>query len=597
MASREEKIAFIQQKMTQQQDASLPQSPGPTQEPTREQKIDFIKQNMTQPPQQKDASLGERGEAFLQGYGESSTFGYLPEIQAATYPAFEKVGEMLTGQDIPDEPYQQRLRQAEITGEATKAKAPVAAMGGQIAGFIVPGSKVAKGVKAGFKGAKALKGLTGLSKAAAMGVAEGSVMAGLQKAEDLPGKLQNIAYGAVGGGLMGGVGKGFEKAGHALKEHAKALRIKGVGTMLKDFRNIYHRGEVNSLNTFIKEKKILRPGSTVETVVNKVRPMIKKIGKELDDTYKNLKKTLDDSDFIDNLTPKQQDKYYDVGFYPGSSKNEALSYIKSKIKVEEGAEAAISKVGKYLDEMVSEFGDDISIKQANDIKSAVDRVINYSRNPMSPDPIKEKAFYYLRRFIKDKIDDQVKFIDDVVGSADAKKLVKLNKEYGNSATILDISTDRVARDASNRIFGLSEQIATGALGAGSLASGQDKETAALMAGVGFLLSKGAKKYGPGLGAPLMEGLGKAVGGFGRGAMKAAPITGALAASQPKKGEAKWASKGLNSVIESTGDQSFKSLENSKDKEVKRLLMQASGLKKDSKMFKNIVKKLKRKVGK
>ena len=157
----------------------------------------------------------------------------------------------------------------------------------------------------------------------------------------------------------------------------------------------------------------------------------------------------------------------------------------SKIKTEQGASGAIKQIENYLDQIVSEVGDDIGIKKAQQVKSAVDRVINYARNPRNPDPIKEQAFKHLRTFINNKIKAQVQFVDDVIGGEQAKKLAQLNNDYGSAAKILDISSDRVARDASNRIFGLSEQIATGALGAGALAKGEDPETALILSGLGF----------------------------------------------------------------------------------------------------------------
>ena len=46
--------------------------------------------------------------------------------------------------------------------------------------------------------------------------------------------------------------------------------------MLRDFRTIYERGEIDKLNKFVKSNKILKPGSSVETVVKKTKPLVQK---------------------------------------------------------------------------------------------------------------------------------------------------------------------------------------------------------------------------------------------------------------------------------------------------------------------------------
>ena len=97
---------------------------------------------------------GEQAEAALSGFGESATFGYLPELQAATYPAFEAAGELLTGQEIPDETYDQRLEAARAEELAKQQAAPGSALAGQLGGFLVPGMGLAKAAKTGAQAAR-----------------------------------------------------------------------------------------------------------------------------------------------------------------------------------------------------------------------------------------------------------------------------------------------------------------------------------------------------------------------------------------------------------------------------------------------------------
>lgn len=548
------------------------------------------------PKRQPELPLGEEpniAKAALDKFSKSMSFGYDLPIMAKGDELIERAGNVFSDEQTDPNFYEKRLAELQERRATLEEMYPKTSIASEIAGYVMPGAAVAKGAKAAVGGIKALPSV---AKGATIAATEGAAMAGLQRADSIEEKMQNAAWGALTGAGFSGLGKGMEKVGGFLKEHAKALRIKGIGSMLRDFRTIYERGEIDKLNKFVKSNKILKPGSSVETVVKKTKPLVQKIGKELDEVYQGVKKTLDDSDFIDSLTPKQQDRYYEVGFYPGSNKEDAVKYVMSKIKTEQGASGAIKQIENYLDQIVSEVGDDIGIKKAQQVKSAVDRVINYARNPRNPDPIKEQAFKHLRTFINNKIKAQVQFVDDVIGGEQAKKLAQLNNDYGSAAKILDISSDRVARDASNRIFGLSEQIATGALGAGALAKGEDPETALILSGLGFLASKGAKKFGPSMGAPLME-LGSNVLQSGATAAKAAALPAAgMVAQEPKKGREKWAQDGFSKFVNDLpADAQDIMIQNQRDiladKRLKRKFIEFSRMKPGSKMYEQTKSKL------
>lgn len=548
-------------------------------------------------PKEPDLPGGEEpniASAALDKFSKSMSFGYDLPIMAKGDELIERAGNVFSDEKTDPNFYEKRLAELEERRSTLEEMYPTTSAISEIAGYIAPGASIAKGAKAAIGGIKALPAV---AKGATIAATEGAAMAGLQRADSIDEKLQNAAWGAITGASLSGLGKGMEKAGGYLKEHAKALRIKGIGSMLRDFRNIYERGEIDKLNNFIKENKILKPGSNVESVVRKTKPLVQKIGKELDDVYQGVKKKLDDSDFIESLTPKQQEKYFEVGFYPASNKDDAVKYVYDKIKTEQGANSAIKQIESYLDQIATNMGDDIGIKKAQEVKSAIDRTINYARNPRNPDPIKEQAFKHLRTFVNNKIKEQVKFVDDVIGGEQAKQLAKLNNDYGSAAKILDISSDRVARDASNRIFGLSEQIATGALGAGALARGEDPETALLLSGLGFLASKGVKKFGPGIGAPLLEAGAKAVQGIGQVSSAAARPVAGMVAQEPKKGREKWAQDGFGKFVDSLPSEQAKDIMNKNQRQIldnnrfKRKFIEFSRMKPGTKAFDDAKNKL------
>ena len=100
--------------------------------------------------------------------------------------------------------------------------------------------------------------------------------------------------------------------------------------------------------------------------------------------------------------------------------------------------------------------------------------------------------------------------------------------------------------------------------------------------------------------PIGEGAAKRLESAGEAVKRAVPkVKGAYTAARVQsienKGKAKFIKKGHEKVLRAGGDK-FKSLIYSEDKEVKELLMRASGLQPGSKMFNNIMRQLESKVG-
>lgn len=484
----------------------------------------------------KTAAIPGEAQArgYLTGVADSATVGYLPQIAGTIEAGVGELGEAIG----LAEPKTFGERKAEVVKrfedyeKETREAAPVAATLGDITGYAAP----AKGLGLLAKGAKGLmasKGLidvgTKLPKAVQVagqmaGVgAESAAIAGLQ---DQEGGLEERARNAgtaflTGAGFAGG-SKVLGALGDDLYKAAQAMRIKGAGAMLKDFRNIYGRGQLDKIDNFLKTNKIVGPGSTVASVAKKANQIKQDAGAKLAGLYKQAKDKLNSPDFMAKLTPDQQDKYLNAGFYPSSQKDEILSSIKNKLGMEQGADGALKQVEGYLNQIVRNYGDDLDIVTAREIKSAIDRTINYARNPQNKDPIKEQAFKELRRFVSQKIDDQVAFLDDVLDGTGKKALKELNDKYGSASTVVQMASDKFFRENSNRLMGLSEQIMGGAAGLGYGIYTGDPISAVGYGLLGAGASRFGKKYGPGFGAPLMEGGSKAMQGAGGLLRRTAP---------------------------------------------------------------------------
>ena len=108
-----------------------------------------------QAPASAKASESGAAQAALEGFGQTATMGYLPQIQAAIEPAFTKVADLVTGNNVYDSlPSYVERRDANIKRHAEQARAhPTASTVGKgagiAAGMLVPGGAIAKGASLG----------------------------------------------------------------------------------------------------------------------------------------------------------------------------------------------------------------------------------------------------------------------------------------------------------------------------------------------------------------------------------------------------------------------------------------------------------------
>lgn len=477
----------------------------------------------------------DTGKGFLSGVSKSVTLGYQPEIASGLSYAGAKAKELVGGEPVPENYFGSKVKEFRDYETETMRKAPIASTVGQVAGFLAPG-RVAGAITKGL--------ITGTGKLAtlARGVGEGALLGGLLRPEENQSRLESAAYGGLGGAAGTVVGAGLQKGGEALQNLGNTMRITGAGAMLREYRKFLDTDRIAELGKFIKDNKIVGVGSTVGSALKKSTEILEKTGKELDTLLSRAKDKFESADFISKLNPQQQNEYLDAGFFPGSQRDEIMSYVQNQMGDMVEKNAGLNVVKNYLDDLITKYGDDLDIKQAREIKSQIDKSINYSRNPQNPDPAKEQALYHLRTFINNKINKQVDLLADALGGPNGQKLRQLNNTYSNAKTIADMAEDKLAREMANRGFGLSEQIATtgagmaglsaylmnnqdrisqdpiGAVGGGMLQTG-------ILGGLGFLGSRGLRAYGPGIGSVLLDKGGKAIQNTGSAIRSTAPGAG------------------------------------------------------------------------
>ncbi len=443
------------------------------------------------------------GQTVLEHAGNAMSMGYLPQLQAAAEPITNAIGNFVTGQNIEATPYldvrDKTTKRLNAEAEANPKTALAADIGGSVVG----------GIATPIPGLGAGKGILGATAAGARG---GVVQGLMQNPGDVEGKvnpiqaterLDNAASGAfVGGatglgtGITGKVLKAIAGAPDSLKSVARGSAVKGAGAMLKDFRSLEGKGKTDELGQYILDNKLISAGDTVDDVAKKAGDARTKAGEALSGLYKKAVSKFEEGPGTEPL--------FNAGFNPVRDKEQMLSEVSKAMGNQEGKKSALTRLGNYIDQLAEDHGDKIlDPKATQDIKTEMDKVDGWARNPLTKEPATEGAYKEARRIISKKIDSE---IERVGGKEEVAALKKANSDYGNAKQVEQMASDKVNRESANRRVSLTDTIAGGGgLAAGAAAGtilGGDQQHATGEAVAGGLLAAGVnhlgRKYGNGL---------------------------------------------------------------------------------------------------
>ncbi len=466
------------------------------------------------------------GQTALESFGNAASAGYLPQLQAGEESAVNGLvnvkdravdaiglGKLAStdyqlkkqGFNLPDENSYVQNRDANIKRQSLEAEQnPKAALAGTVGGTVAGAIATPVPVpKLGFLG----KGIIGSGLRGAIGGAE---MGAIQNPGDKEGQVSplqieeradNTETGAKYGGLIGGGAAAGQKIGQSLagaaagtQKIAQTAAFKSSGAMLRDFRAAAPKGDVEKIGQFMLDNNLVEAGDSVKDVAEKAESLRSSAGEELDKIYKSV----------------AGEGHADMpGFNPVQHKDEIIKAVKEKLGDAYDGKAAINSLSDYLDELGEKYGDkNLDPKTANDIKTALDKKINYSRNPLNKQPDVESAVSAARNVVNQHVLDSVEEIGKSSGDPElAQKLKDANAKYGMSKQVAQIAGDRVNRVNANLSAGLTDRIAGSAGGvAGGLipAALGDHDSKDIGMGVvaggliGGLVNHNVTKYGSGM---------------------------------------------------------------------------------------------------
>lgn len=579
------------------------------------------------------------GEAFFEGTGQGATLGYLPNLQAMAEPITDRIGNLFVENEVEPAPWRQMVAQGPEYIEARDRNIerhdrqfeehPAASIAGQIGGIaatsMVPASLIAKSAQ-GAANVGRIARVGQVAKGAGVAAAEAALVnPGSTKGEFNPWqiseRLDNAKLGAMfgAGGVVGSrmAQKGLKSA----KEMSQKIAFKSSGAMLKDFRNASSRGKVGQLGDFLLDK-ILEVGDTFEDVVDKSKALRARAGQEIGEIYRDVVDRIGTPSFWNKLDPAKKSALSMSGFRPAAQKGEILQNISESIGDSPNRRTALSYIQGYMDDLIEKYGDDLDIVTANKIKGSIDDSINYGRRAQDL-PEKQEALFALRNYIRDRVEEHIGVLDDIIDTKQVQKLKDANKLFGNASEIENIAFDRVQRESANRFFSLGDRLVGAAGMGGGAASGAimggDLESTLKGAAVGSLGAMGsriARRYGPGVAAKTLSKTSKQTGLAKAPSMVASGLNKTLTENEepenkPRlkrnnpirrvKGREKWANDGLKKLIESEKGNKSKTIQKNKEallksKKGRDLLIEASNLSPNSKRMKSILAKIEKEYG-
>jgi hypothetical protein len=444
-------------------------------------------------------------QTILEHGANGAALGYLPQLQAAAQPAVFGILNALHGNKEDDATNFVRgdsyvnARDANIKRMADeKAANPKTAMASEIGGGLV-------GALATPMGGPATGLANGLLKGAGIGAAYGGLsnpgdQEGVEDQWQLGDRGRNAVKGAVIGGATGGAASGVSKllkgAAQGTKDIAETQAVRAGGAMLKDFRALEGRDQVGPTGRYMLDNGLVRMGDTVDSIAEKARARNQTAGKALGDIYKSADSAMANPDVGIQVGNSP-------GFNPVQDKEAILQAVNERLGNSEGKAGAIKRVSDYLDQLALDHGDKtLPPSVANDVKTSLDNVINYERNPLKGSPVAEEAFKTGRGILGGKIGDQVGALS---GEDAAKALKDQNLDFGMSKKVGNMAGDYASRDKSHRMFGLTDMIAGAAgsaagAGAGLVMGDHDPAHEGGMGvggmALGMLANKLGRNYGP-----------------------------------------------------------------------------------------------------
>lgn len=466
-------------------------------------------QGQTQTPEQDTSALGAAALGAVQG----ATFGNAPKIASA-----------LANYPEPGMPMQDQIDPKTVENQITQyenqaiKQHPVAYMGGNLAGgFAVPIPGAAESAEA--------RGVTRLAMGAGAGAVQGALQNPGQTADagdELLARSKNALQGGVTGAVLEGGSQALQGMGSKLKSQGL---IKLIGGTASQRDKILENKQLPKIEKWLNDHGLTKMGTTTEKVAKKAESATQETGQTIDNIYNSVtndinkmapeaKQAIEDSKLsareIGTEFLNEQEQKLGAGHAEGK---QTLGKLRSEVKDNLIALEPKKTVEKTIgviktdalgapihttEKVVENLPTETSLEKIRKYRESLDDKIGEAWTKKEPGPFYD-ALKDLRTKLKNKMDNRIEKLDQMVGDQRTSQLKVLNDKYSTGLQVKNIARKQVARDMGKALGGSG--LISGVAGMGTtayeLARGEDPLKAI---GKGLATTAGihyARKYGAG----------------------------------------------------------------------------------------------------
>lgn len=478
-------------------------------------------------------------EAFAQGFGNAASFGYLPQIQAATEPVIQGVMDYFGGdntdeklkaqgfkfEEQPQDSYVQRRDKYIQNQEALSKENPGSYMTGAVGGALTSGIATGGGLSKFLGGAGDALKLTGrlgeignrFGQAVGNGLVTGAIanpgdvegeVSPLQLRERGDNALKGAAIGAVtqaGGEIIGSASRAIKNSPAVMDKLSRFSSFKSLGASKKDFAKEFGKDAHGEIGQTLLDKGIVKAGQSLDEMLPKIQSEKDVAGKAIGEIMKNS------DDFVKNpnVLPFGKKRLLEQTQLNGKKLADiAQARIGKSFKNNLDNSQVKDRVENILNNLKA--SDEISILDLQDMKIGLDEAIDWSKSAREATIIQDQI-----RTVRGVLDKALKNRVNAIGraSGDPATITRLkdaNKMYGQMATAERIAKNKLASDNANRWFSLTDTIVGTGAGAaiGEVNSPEDLVKKGLYGVAGAIANRTGRRYGLPTVAKTAQSLGK-----------------------------------------------------------------------------------------
>lgn len=315
--------------------------------------------------------------------------------------------------------------------------------------------------------------------------------------------LNAVSGGAKAGLIHAGVNTGLAaatKLGPKIKQESEDFYVRSLGARPKFFEDATDQ-KVSDVAKFAKDKGIVSPGDSINSIADKAYAARQKAGQNLGSIYKDAQGKVDEY-ISGNADKATLDKLSLATPTVDELKAQTLPLIQKNLPGT-NARGPQKAVEDFFDGLKDQYGTKpLDLQDLHLIKSNLQKEVDWSKS-RSEMLNRDSGFATASRNVADKINDHMDIMDQVLknsgDSSLATQLKEANKEFSLAA-----AANTVADKASGKARGLNRVPLTDAiLGAGAMKSGEGPEGIVKGLGIG-VLSKAARSYGSPITASVLD---------------------------------------------------------------------------------------------